>query len=157
MLTRWVSMIEQRSDRLLYLLVALLLILGCAYAFYLGSEIRFYPDECEYSDLAHYLVTTGMYTLDGKQPTAYRPPGYPLYLASLAFMGGGIVHFRLLNFLALAVVMCGVYKILKEQSTPLAAILGALMVIGYPLAFYTAGTLYPQTLAAGSFMLSFIS
>jgi 4-amino-4-deoxy-L-arabinose transferase-like glycosyltransferase len=87
-------------------------------------------------------------------PTAYRPPGYPVYLAALALLGGNIVDFRLLNFLALAVVLCCVYLILKQRSTPLAASLGALLVIGYPLAFYTAGTLYPQTLATALFLLT---
>jgi 4-amino-4-deoxy-L-arabinose transferase-like glycosyltransferase len=154
MLAKLASWIERKSDLFLYFLVALLLILGSAYAVYLGNTVRFYPDECDYIDLAQNLVGTGIYTLDGKQPTAYRPPGYPLYLAIGAFFGGEIVHFRLLNFLALAVVVCCVYKILKEHSTPLAASLGALWVIGYPLAFYTAGTLYPQTLAAALFLLT---
>lgn len=147
-------MIERNSDRFLYFLVTLFLILGSAYAVYLGNTLRFYPDEWDYRDLAQNLVTTGMYTLDGKQPTAYRPPGYPVYLATMAFLGGKVVHFRLMNFLALAIVICCVYKILKKQSTPLAASIGALLVIGYPLAFYTAGTLYPQTLAAALFLLT---
>lgn len=154
MAARLVSIIERKSDRFLYLLVALLLILGAAYAVYLGNSIRFYPDECDYIDLAHNLVTTGLYTLDGKQPTASRPPGYPVYLAAVAFSGENYVFFRLLNFIAFAVVVCCAYKILKEQSTPLAACLGALLVVGYPLAFYTAGTLYPQTLAAALFLLT---
>jgi len=147
-------MIERKSDLVLYFLVALLLILGSAYAAYLGNTLRFLPDELDYRDLAQNLVATGMYTLDGKQPTAYRAPGYPVYLAALAFFGGKVVHFRLLNFLALAVVICCVFKILKEQSTPFAACFGALLVIGYPLAFYTAGTLYPQTLAAALLLLT---
>jgi hypothetical protein len=154
MLAKLVSLIERKSDLFLYLLVALLLILGSAYAVYLGNSVRFYPDECHYSDLAQYLVATGMYTLDGEQPTAYRPPGYPVFLAAMVFLGGKVVYFRFLNFLALAVVVFCVYKILKEQSTPLAASLGALLVIGYPLAFYTAGALYPQTLAAALFLLT---
>ncbi len=154
MLSKLVSMIERKSDLFLCFLVALLLILGSAYAVYLGDTIRFYPDECDYIDLAHNLVARGMYTLDGTEPTASRPPGYPVYLAAVAFLGGKVVHFRLLNFLALAVVVCCVYKILKEQSTPLAASLGALLVIGYPLAFFTAGTLYPQTLAAALFLVT---
>ena len=154
MLAKLVSMIERNSDRFLYFLVTLFLILGSAYAIYLGNTLRFYPDEWDYRNLAQNLVATGIYTRDGKQPTAFRPPGYPVYLATLAFLGGNVVHFRLLNFLALAIVICCVYKILKEQSTPLAASLGALLVIGYPLAFYTAGTLYPQTLAAALFLLT---
>jgi hypothetical protein len=149
-----VSILERKSDRILYLLVALVLVLGSAYSIYLGNTVRFYPDECDYSDLAHNLAVTGMYTLDGVHPTAYRPPGYPVYLAALALLGGNIVDFRLFNFLALAVVLCCVYMILKQRSTPLAASLGALLVIGYPLAFYTAGTLYPQTLAAALFLLT---
>jgi 4-amino-4-deoxy-L-arabinose transferase-like glycosyltransferase len=154
MFGKLVSMIDRKSDQLLYFLVALLLILGSAYSIYNGNTVRFYPDECDYSDLAQNLAATGVFTLDGQHQTAYRPPGYPVFLAALAFFGGGIVHFRLMNYLALAVVLCCVYRILKEQSTSLAACLGTLMVIGYPLAFYTAGTLYPQTLAAALFLLA---
>src|SRR3972149_5781249 len=154
MLAKLISLIERKSDLFLYFLVALLLIFGLAYAVNLGNTMRFYPDEGDYSDLAQNLVATGRYTLDGRQLTASRPPGYPVYLAALAYLGGKVVHFRLLNFLALAIVIWCVYKILKEQSTPFAASLGSLLVIGYPLAFYTAGTLYPQTLAAALFLLA---
>jgi hypothetical protein len=38
-------MIERKSDLVLYFLVALLLILGSAYAAYLGNTLRFLPDE----------------------------------------------------------------------------------------------------------------
>ena len=75
MLAKLVSVIERKSDRFLYFLVALLLILGSAYAVYLGNTLRFYPDECYYSDLAQNLVTTGMYTLDGKATDGFPPTG----------------------------------------------------------------------------------
>ena len=154
MLTRLIFKIEHGSDRSFHLLVVCLLIFGGVYSIFLGNKIRFYPDECDYIDLTRYLVSTGRYTLDGEQPTAYRSPGFPVFLSVTAIFGGDILSFRLLNFFALSVVMWCVYKILMEQSTSLAACIGSLMVFGYPLAFYTAGSFYPQTLAAALFLLA---
>lgn len=128
---------------------ALLLVLaGAAYSVVLGDALRYLPDERDYVTLAERLESGGGYSLDGQHPSAYRAPGYPFLLAALRALGAGVVGYRLLNFVLLALMVWVVHAILLEQASPQAAALGPLLAAAYPLFFYTAGTLYPQILAA---------
>lgn len=149
---RWLSLIEARSGRLLAALLAAVLAGGLIYSFLLGDRLRYYPDEWEYLTLAENLVTQGIYSLDGEHPTAYRPPGYPLVLAFVRWLGGELLHLRLVNFVLLSASGYLAYRLLLERASKAAALLGALLVCGYPLAFYTAGAFYPQTLATFSLL-----
>jgi 4-amino-4-deoxy-L-arabinose transferase-like glycosyltransferase len=111
-----------------------------------------YRDEWDYFNLATHLVIRRAYTLDGEHPTAYRPPGYPFLLAALMALGAGIPQLRTLNFLALGVCVWLLYSMLKRAYSPLAAVVGSLLVACYPILFYTAGTLYPQTFGSALFL-----
>jgi hypothetical protein len=138
----------ERNHLAIAIVAALLLLLsGVFYAHQLGDMLRYLPDEQDYVNLAQNLSSNGFFSLDGLHPAAYRAPGYPLLLALLRFIGGQVVHFRFLNFVLLAASVFIVQALLLEQSTPLAASLGVLFFAAYPVLFYTAGTLYPQTLA----------
>jgi len=147
------SFIEQRNHTILAALVATVVLLGIPYSMYLGSELRYLPDEQDYYDLATSIASRHQYSLDGERPTAYRPPGYPLFLSLPVLLGANIVHLRLLNFFALGLCIYLLHRILKEQSSQLAATLGTVLVVCYPVLFYTAGTLYPQTIASLFFLL----
>lgn len=134
-------------------LIALLLAAGAVYAGLLGARLR-YPDEQEYVTLARHLADLGRYTLDGQQPTAYRPPGYPVILAMLTKAGGGVVSFRLLNMAALAAAVLLLHRLTRAAGGERAALLAAAIAAAYPLSFYTAGTLYPQTIAGAGLLLA---
>ncbi len=141
------ALLERKNGLFVTALIALTLALGIVYSFSLGNGLRFLPDEQDYDNLATWLARGGFFSLDGQNPTAYRAPGYPLLLAPLRFFGGEVVHFRILNFLLLGLSMLVAYRLLVEQSLPLAAVLGPLLLASYPVLFFTAGTIYPQILA----------
>ncbi|MDA0991042.1 MAG: hypothetical protein O3A51_09860 [Verrucomicrobia bacterium] len=124
------------------------LVLGIGYAVHLGDQLR-YPDERDYVAIARTLSDHGIFSRDGQTPTAYRPPGYPFLLATLAKAGAGVVGFRLLNMVAFAgcIVFCAGLA-MRASGQPRAGIVAALLAAAYPLNFYTAGTLYPQTISA---------
>ena len=145
--------IEQRSGHIVTVFVVLTIVLGTAYSIYLGDELRFLPDEADYVSLAENVAQLGRYSLDGYNPTAFRPPGYPLVLVPVAYLKVGVVGFRVLNFVLLGGCIYLVSLILREQSTRFSAVIGAGLVFLYPVLFYTAGTLYPQTLAALLFLI----
>ena len=148
-----IEQIEQRSGRIVTVFVVLTIVLGTAYSIYLGDKLRFLPDEADYVSLAENVAELGIYSLNGHNPTAFRSPGYPLTLVPLAYLGIGVVGYRVLNFIWLAGCIYLVSLILREQSTSFSAVLGAGWVFLYPVLFYTAGSLYPQTLAALLFLL----
>ncbi len=143
-----ISFLERKNRPVIVLLIALYILAGVIYSFYLGNSLRFLPDEADYYNLATNLVSKGEYSMDGVHVTAYRPPGYPFFLAPFRFLGFDVVGLRILNFFTLGLCIFVLFKMLRDRFAPLAGLLGALLIIAYPLIFYTAGTLYPQTLAS---------
>ncbi|MGI8440906.1 MAG: hypothetical protein ACR2NV_12095 [Thermoleophilaceae bacterium] len=138
--------LERRGGALAAALALLVLAAGVAYSVVLGPAPRF-PDEVEYLRLAESLASGAGLSLDGVRPTAFRPPGYPAALAPVIALGGGPVAARALNFALLAGAMGLAWLVLHRRGHPVAAGLAPVLMAGYPVLFYTAGTIYPQTLA----------
>ncbi len=127
--------------------VLFFLFFGLGYSLYLGDELR-YPDEGQYYRIAVHLAAGDGYTLDGVTPTAIRPPGYPLFLALFVRLGAPIVVLRYLNFIMLALAPLLIRGILRSEKAEQGAGLSAVLLVFYAVLFYTAGTLYPQTLVS---------
>jgi 4-amino-4-deoxy-L-arabinose transferase-like glycosyltransferase len=143
---RFIERVQAYSQWIAVSAAVLLMAGGIAYSVHLGEELK-YQDEKDYYELAVILVTTGNYALSDGELTAFRAPGYPLLLAGLYGVGGGIVSARLVNFSLLAATVLLCCGIARRISGGVAAAFTALLLLGYPVLFYTAGTLYPQTLS----------
>jgi len=139
------KVIEKKSSFFVHGAAVFFLVAGLAYSFYLGNELR-YPDERQYFAIAKNLVNGLGYTMDGQNPTALRTPGYPLFLAFFIKLGASVIFLRWLNFVALALCVYLVRSILRRFDAGPGAAISALYLIGYAVLFYTAGTLYSQTL-----------
>lgn len=150
--SRLVSFVERKNNIILATLISTVVLSGMLYSFSLGDNLP-WPDEKDYFKLASNIISTHQYSLDGVHPTAYRPPGYPLILSLFVFLGADIVHLRILNFIALGLCMYLLHKILKDRCSPFAATIGALLVVCYPVLYYTAGALLSETIGALLFLL----
>jgi 4-amino-4-deoxy-L-arabinose transferase-like glycosyltransferase len=144
--------IDKHSRSILFIVVVVQILAGTIYSVYLGNELRFLPDEEHYFDLATNIVERLTYSIDGQNPTAFRAPGYPFFLSFFRYLGANILMVRLLNYLLLAASTCLVYLTLQKQDSSIAGLLGAFMVFVYPALFFTASTLYPQTLSSFLFV-----
>jgi hypothetical protein len=151
-LGRLVVMIEGKSRYLLLMIIGFVIVLGTIYSIYLGDALRYLPDEADYYNLARNIAQSKSFSLDSFSPTAYRPPGYPLFLSVFYFLGARVVVLRLLNFILFGASIYLVSKILSQGSSIIGAIIGAMLVALYPVNFYSAGTLYPQMLATFLFL-----
>jgi hypothetical protein len=127
-------------------LSGLIALAGAAYSIRLGNTLRF-VDERDYYAIAQNLVHGHGYSIDGVRPTAFRPPGYPLLLALFIALGANVVVLRILNFVMLAATMLLLYRFVRQRNDWIGAVAAPVMCAGYVVLFYTAGTLYPQTLA----------
>lgn len=128
-------------------LLVVLLVAGTLYARYLGDRLVF-PEEQVYHTLAQALDEKGIYSLDGRYPTASRPPGYPLFLLAVRRLGGSTAAMRWANFVALAFCLLGLSSTVRREA-PFPAGLATVVLGGfYPIAFYLAGTLHAQTLGS---------
>jgi 4-amino-4-deoxy-L-arabinose transferase-like glycosyltransferase len=130
-------------------------IAGALYSLYLGGTLDF-ADEREYISIASNLALRGVFSLDGIHPTAYRPPGYPFLLAAFIKLGAGVMLLRLVNFAFLIGTIVLIYILAIRICSKEAGMISAVLVLCYPVLFYTAGTLYPQTLAGLLFILAVI-
>lgn len=140
-----ITLIEDNSVILFRTVFLFLVAAGLGYSFYLGDQLRF-PDEQAYYDLAQNLANGLGYSFDGIKPSAWRTPGYPIFLALFIKLGATVPLLRFVNFLALAAALLVIRSILtRENVAPEGVAVSALLILAYPVLFYTAGTLYPQT------------
>ena len=144
-ITSLLAKIIKNVKPIVYCLAALYFLAGTVYSIEIGNNLR-YPDENEYYTLSENLYNVHQYTLDGKSLTAYRPPVYPLFLAFLKFLGFSIILMRIVNFALLALIFLIVHKLFSSLTNDPASLIFLILIIGYPVIFYTAGTLYPQIL-----------
>lgn len=131
------------------------LILTGGYAVRLGSVVRFH-DEQVYLDIVSSMAYDKGFTVDGVNPTAYRPPGYPFLLLPFHLAtGGSVVALRLVGVLALAGSVWFVYLLGRRAHTPATGAIAAVVVACYPLLIFTATTLYPQVPALFLLLVTF--
>jgi len=146
-----VSLIQGKEIYFVSSAVVLVLLAGWIYSHALGNDLR-YRDESEYVALARNLLTRHLYSLDGEQPTALRPPGYPLFLSGFVLLGADVVHLRLVNFLMFCICIYLLFLLIKSNGTSFAGVIGGGLVLCYPVLFYAAGTLFPQIFASALFL-----
>lgn len=139
------AFLEKYQKVIIHSATLFFLVGGFCYSLYLGNDLRF-PDERKYYSLAVNLVKGNGYTIDGENPTAILTPGYPLFLSIFVKFGASPIFLRYLNFIALALCLYVIKKILDRESTKSGLALSSLLLAGYGVLFYTAGTLYPQTI-----------
>jgi 4-amino-4-deoxy-L-arabinose transferase-like glycosyltransferase len=144
--------VEARGRLLVGTLVGVVLLAGIPYSFYLGDHLP-YIDEREYYAIAKNVAYKHVYSADGEHPNASRAPAYPLVLSLLVFLGAGVPALRVLNFVALALSIYLLYAMVRSLVSDFAGVVAAMLVVCYPVLFYAAGTLFPQTLGALLFVL----
>jgi len=155
----WLSGKERRIACSLALLTVLG---GAALSFRMGGTLRS-MDEPEFYDLATNLAEAGSYShtntpgaayyndkipAGSRFPTAYQAPGYPFFLAPLRLLGAGYAGMRVANFILVGLTLIVLFHLMRDTHSPLAGLLAVIGALAYPVVLYTAGTLYPQTLAS---------
>lgn len=109
-----------------------------------GQALRF-PDEIAYHDLAMHLVAGDGYVTEAFRPTAYRPPGYPFWLAPWVLMPASILWMKMLNVGLMGACLWFMHDLVRRQ-TPHSAWLAGAGALAYPVWTFTVSTLYPQPL-----------
>jgi len=107
-----------------------------------------YQDERHYAALSKHLVQLHRFTLDGVKPTASRPPGYIWFLAVPQMFGASNTALRIFNVTALVVSQLFLFLLARRISSAATAAIAVLLSLGYPVLFYSATVLFPQTLGA---------
>lgn len=139
---------ESKSRNIIIVSAAIVIAGGCLYSINLGLAIDFW-DEKEYLEIARSLAGGWLFSRNSVNPTAFRPPAYPAMMALFVEFDYEVVILRILNYVILACTLVVAAKVASENaSSRMAGGLAAGFFFLYPVLFYTAGRLYPQTLAA---------
>lgn len=128
-------------------LVAVTILTAVAYAFTLRSNFTF-VDESIYFHIALNIRHLHAFTLDGLSPTAIRPPSFPWTLVLVQSLSESVRFAKTVDLLLwplCAVLMASITRRLFGQ---LASTISLVLGLLYVVELYTAGTLYPQALAA---------
>jgi 4-amino-4-deoxy-L-arabinose transferase-like glycosyltransferase len=148
--------LDRWNRRSLWLSVGLSVFIGVIYAIHLGATLH-YVDEQRYVSIANNLAHHGTFSVaqrgnvtlqSGVHATAYEAPGWPLLLALIHLLGGGIFVFRMANVALAALFVAIGWWIARALGGNAVAALAAPMLALYPIAVYTEGTLYPETLGS---------
>lgn len=150
-----VSLAQKHDISILYILISVVLIGGLAYSLFLGDTFRI-SDERNYYAIGGYLASQHQFTLNGSTSTAGYPPGYPVVISFLRKAGAGVFGVRFLNFICLALSIYVLFHILQLKGHSLAGVFAGFLVLGYPVLFFTAGTLLPQTVGSLLFLFTIL-
>ncbi len=121
------------------------LLAGIVYSFIRG-DVLIFPDERQYFAIATNLAKGHGFSLNGNDPTALFPALYPTLMAFFIKFGATIPILRSINFFFLSCVPYVIKSILRHEDSEPGTGLSTILMILYGVLFYTAGTLYPQTL-----------
>lgn len=133
-------------------LCGLVLAVALAVCLATGSRLK-YADETIYDQLGRRLAAGQGFVNEAGEPTAVRPPGYP-YVLSLAYrVHASVWSAKFLNVVALGLTVW-LTVLMIGLVAPAGRAIGPLLVLAYPLFFYTGSLLYPQTLGSLLFLLA---
>jgi len=144
-----------RFDRRLLILLAVCLLINLAIAL-LSSKGIVQDDAISYCSLGEHLAHGDGYVFaPGQTPTAWRAPGYPVFLATVfRLTGGSLVAARIGNaFLSVGTTLCvaAVSSLLMDADT---ALLAAALVGFYPELLGLSGLLWSESLSVFLFSAS---
>jgi hypothetical protein len=153
-----IDAVKQTSDRRRLLVAAVIVVmcgLAAVNAYWFAER---FPDEIEYWNLAKNLVRSGMLTLDGVIPSAYRPPLVAWILAPVAATGVSVSVARVLFvvFFGVSGVLSAVFLRRLFPGRAVAAAIGTAFVLCNPLYFFAAGNLFPQEVLTPLFLAALL-
>ncbi|MGE0712523.1 MAG: glycosyltransferase family 39 protein [Planctomycetota bacterium] len=108
------------------------------------------PDSASYLGPAHGLLEQGCYCMGG-EPTALRPPGYPVFLAAvLGLSGQSLLAVRAAQALLGGLAAAGIYLVLARTTRwPRCALLGGLLAALDPVSIGQSPWLLREGLLLG--------
>jgi 4-amino-4-deoxy-L-arabinose transferase-like glycosyltransferase len=137
---------ERRSLVILFLLA---LTLRLAYtSLFVGFASPPEYDGIGYNQLADGLLAGRGYVNYWSEPTAFRPPVYPIFLAGMyALTGHSFAVVRLVQAVLDSITVLLVYGVARQLFGARVALLAGLGTALYPLLIYETGLLLPETLS----------
>ena len=132
-----------KNEKLLLGILLIGFLVRIAYIGIQKDEI-YWIDGVEYHSLAQQLVNGNGYVAEDNTPTAYRPIGYPLFLALVFKLGSsGLLWIRFIQCIFSCATILLVYILAKRMLGMFEAIISAGIVAIYPYFIFIPGAILP--------------
>lgn len=131
---------------LIYTMVVAALIIRLIYVSQLDARV-WWVDESDYLALGQSIAEGSGYVNSHGQPTAFRSPGYPIFLAALAKMtnlDAPTVRYAQACAGSITVLLLSLLSL--RMAGPVASLVSAGLAAGYPYFVYSTAALFPVTL-----------
>ncbi len=140
-------MTASQKWRPLSLSIGLLYVLAAVAALIHSKDSLHAPDEFEYLSIGQTLVRSGIFSIDGVTPTAWRSPGFPAIIAVLWWIWPSVYLIKIVGLSCWLATGFLVGRLAYFFRGLAAGYLAALLYLFYAYELYAATTLYPQTVA----------
>ena len=141
----WMNRMVKKERSLVWMVLAFALALRLGFLLTLDDRV-FWVDEKEYLALSERIVEGQGYVNDSGEPTAFRPVGYPLFLASLRLFGiKRLFAIRLIQVLLSVATIFLVFRLASRLFSPKAGLAAMMMAAVYPYFVFMPGTVLAST------------
>ncbi len=140
------------NRRWLWLILLLALVIRVGYVYVQVNHNLFHvatyaPDSVRYINLADNLIKIGMFSYEGRVPTANDTPGFPLFLAGLRLVfGPSLMAIYIAQILLSVATVLMVFLIARAYFSDQAGLWAAGLAAIYPLGFIFVATPLTETL-----------
>ena len=136
---------NQRYKWLIFMGLVLAFVLRLGYVLSVEDGV-YWVDEEDYMALGQSIAQGDGYLNSAGEPTAFRPPGYPLLLAALYKLGiQSAPSIRLVQVMMGVITIFFIALIALRYMGPAVAVLSVMAAAGYPYFIYMIGTVLATT------------
>ncbi|MBN1478932.1 glycosyltransferase family 39 protein [candidate division KSB1 bacterium] len=130
---------------MIFMLVVAAFMIRLIYVSQLDARV-WWVDETDYLALGQSIAAGNGYVNSQGQPTAFRPPGYPLFLAILSKVAiNDAPSVRVVQAFVSSITVLLLSLLSLRIVGPVASLVSAGLAAGYPYFIYSTGTLFPIT------------
>ncbi|MBB6251698.1 hypothetical protein [Nitrospirillum iridis] len=147
----WYVGTRRRISIAIILIAVIALVFACLK---LTSNRQMFEDEIEYIGLSSRIINNHAYISANGEPTAFRPPGYPILISPLIALNVGIFPVQLMQIVLLAISAWIVSRLAVKFFGEVAGPVAAILCVANPGLAGLAVTLFPQLVMA--FLLAII-
>ncbi len=137
---------KDNNNKYIFALLVLGLIIRVGYILTLENSV-YWEDETDYMRLSESIVTGNGFVNPDGQPTAFRAPGYPVFLAALNVVGiKGILPIRIAQAFISVLTLFLLYLLACRIFNPVAGIVSLGLGAVYPYFIFISGTVLATVL-----------
>lgn len=135
-----------KTPQVIILLMAVVAVNFYFFGYLDHRTIKLEGDESEYNSYAVNIVSHGIYSMDGKTFSAWREPGYILFISGIykIFGVGNVRAIQITQTMLVLMTALFIYFIFARQKRPELGVIGSFMIVANPYFGHLSARLLPE-------------